>query len=378
MEITTVIPLVIGLIFTVYIASIVFDESFIVLFDLNKISSPVGRSDYVYTEKGTLINNYRDNVVFPNDKITYKTTLKYQQTEDVTVIPTIKIIQGGKNTTNPIELKSIDFHNKGESRDISQEFFVGNEGHNEIIIEYQIFNSSNNVQLDLARITEQVEVLSLSDKLQSDQNNTLFLGTIASVIIGAVTTLALIFSVHYSKEEVNRFDEQNTFSKEQIRLLGNQNDELKKHNILQNRPWIVINPLKFHLAVLDTREIPWEDYLKNVSADPNFEVPKEVRMIVSCKNVGSSPARVIQYRYRGTEKITLEQLKQKKHSERILLPSQEMTWVANTPYFGQEYFISFLVEYSYDIFDQKGSDFIGTQWRYHNRDYWDIDEWSKE
>jgi hypothetical protein len=338
-------------------------------YGLNRIQEiRIEGTDVHFEIYGALLNTDRPDYIFPKDFLHYKIIFQTKKEFPIELHTELIIYAGKNNVTNTVTLPIAKFTSDERTNDVSFYYHAEELGRNIIFANFKFINSTNGVVLKDFSKTTKYDVVTSDYALQDKANKNTNVALIVSILIGVGTLIALISSTLYSRSNVMELRSQNS-------TLVKQNDELKKQYSFQNRPWIVINPLEFHLAVLDTREIPWKDYLKNVSMGPNFEVPKEVRLIVSCKNIGSSPARVIQYRYRGTEKITLEQLKQNKHSERILLPSQEMTWVVNTPYFGQEYFIAFLVEYSYDIFDQKGSDFIGTQWRYYNRDYWNIDEW---
>ncbi|MCV0367326.1 MAG: hypothetical protein K5798_08725 [Nitrosopumilus sp.] len=201
--------------------SVILDEIVIVEFDLNQIDSINGGSYYVHTENGKLINNYRSGAIFPSDKITYKTDLVSNVDDIITVKPTVKVIQAGTNVTEPVEMRILGFDNKGELEKISQEFFVGREGRTEIIIEYQILNNTTQKQIDLARLTSEIEVLSLSDKLQSDQNYTLLVGIIVSGGIGFITFLALRSSQKTAKNEVKQLEIQND-------LMKTQNEQLQK------------------------------------------------------------------------------------------------------------------------------------------------------
>ena len=64
---------------------ILLDEPFIVEFDLNQIDTINGESKFLHTEKGKLINNYRSGVVFPSDKITYKTDVIGDVNENILI-----------------------------------------------------------------------------------------------------------------------------------------------------------------------------------------------------------------------------------------------------------------------------------------------------
>ena len=150
----------IGLSITFTIFIVIVDELIIVEFDLNQVSTLNGASKYLYTEEGKLLNNYRGEAVFPNDKLTYKTNVISKLNESVQVLPTIQIIRGGQNTTDPIKLDVIDFSKADEKVSISGEFFIKEQGHNEIVIEYRILNASDGKQVDLNRINDEVQVIS--------------------------------------------------------------------------------------------------------------------------------------------------------------------------------------------------------------------------
>lgn len=207
-------------------------EYVIVGFELNQIDTINGGSMFVHTENGKLINNYRNGAIFPSDKITYKTDLISNRNDAITVNPTIKVIQAGMNVTEPVKIRTLILDNQGELEKISHEFFVGREGRTEIIIEYQILNNTTLKQIDLARLTSEIEVLSLSDKLQSDQNFTLLVGIIVSGGIGFITFLALRSSQKTAKNEVKQLEIQNDLMKKQNEQLQEQfQEQIKLMNV---------------------------------------------------------------------------------------------------------------------------------------------------
>ena len=330
---TIVIAIIASLISSVLV--VILEEPFIVEFDLNEITTINGGSSYISTESGKLINNYRSGVIFPNDKITYKTDLNNKKEIPIMIKPTIKVVQAGQNVIEPTELESVNISNN-EKISFSEEFFIAGEGHVEIIIEYQIFNTTDNKQIDFARISKDVEVLSLSDKLQSDQNNTLLAGIIASSIIGGGTLTALYFNQKTSKIEISRLDKHNKLAEEQIQLLEKQNQQLKDQFEVQNRPWIGVS---------------------------RWQINEDGRIGFYYRNFGKTPPTSVEIEvFEATKNISKEEVQKNHNSEKSnkvgsLFPEQERLYlfpqIRMEKFFEAEkknipYFLIVSIKYTYE------------------------------
>jgi len=268
------------------ISLILLNEPIIVNFDLNQISKIDFENEY-FIMNGVLINNYRDVVIFPNDKLTFKATLLNKSDKEIDYIPTIKILQGEKIIDGPIQLVNRTLIPNVGWTFYQHEFFVGDEGTKRFQITINGTDIETGNQIPTKYIEIDLQILSLSNKIQSDQTNTLLAGVIASFMIGGGTLTALYFNQRTSNKEISKLDNQNELSEKQIRLLKKQNQDLKEQTSIQNRPWVSIADVepRYHLK-------------------PNM-------LEINIKNFGKSPAHNVIYRgLVSTDGISEEDLKQ--------------------------------------------------------------------
>lgn len=209
----------------VTILAVIFDEPIIVNFELNEVTKVEIKNSYFETT-GVIINNFRDTVIFPDDKLTLKIALVNKFAKKIEYTPTIKILQGGKIIEGPFELESRVLAPNGGWTSYQKEFFVGGEGIKELEILFTGLDGETKEELVSTLFEKDLQVLSLNDKLQSDQNNTLLLGVIFSLIIGGGTVTALILNQKTSKAEVSQ--------------LEIQNENFLKKTSEQIRPWISV------------------------------------------------------------------------------------------------------------------------------------------
>lgn len=305
------------------------EEPLIVEFNLNEIISINGQSSYIATESGKLINNYRSGVIFPNDKITYKTDLVNKNEIPITVKPTIRVTQPGQGVFQSLNLGFFNLSNN-DKVSLSEEFFVYNEGHTEITIQYEVLNATDYKRIDSVTITKHIEVLSLSDKLQSDQNNTLLAGIIVSSIIGGGTLTALYLNQKTSKIEINRLDKHNKLAEEQIKLLNKQNQELKNQFKVQNRPWITLSDLTPNWMRVNGNLIPYD---QNHPATLNSSW-EELDFKIEIKNIGKLPAYNLNiFTEHKFKPITINDLKKSQHiiKKLTLLPLDSVPYHFTIP-----------------------------------------------
>jgi len=130
------------------------------------------------------------------------------------------------------------------------------------------YNTTDNKKYaQFAPLERDIQVLSLANKLQDDANQLTYKGLIAVSVVGIGTIAALIMNVIFSKLEVDKLDTQNQYSGNQIKLLKNQNKDLKEQTSIQNRPWVSLiseNPVTLQGNHF---QIQFKNYGKSVATD---------------------------------------------------------------------------------------------------------------
>lgn len=247
------------------ISYILFNEQIIINFELNKISDIDFENNY-FALDAVLINNYRDSIVFPDDKLTVSAVLLNKWDREMNYFPTIKVLQGEKMIQGPFQLKNYTLIPNEGWTFFQQTFFVGDENTKRLQITIEGFDVETGDQIIKNDIEVELSILSLSNKIQSEQVNTLLMGVIASSVIGGGTLTALYFNQRNSHKEIKKLDKQNELSEKQIKLLQKQNQDLKEQTSIQNRPWVSI-----------------ADIEPRYSLKPNM-------LEINIKNFGKSPA----------------------------------------------------------------------------------------
>ena len=352
------------IIYTVSIGLILIFSTILDIGDDKKIIRQFsGESSELYNIKDRqLINTIRENYIFPNDVLKYRFGIDNPLEHAALVSYTFEIFQNA-------ELKHQDrgeWHITEMSTQYKQfEFSLANEGIHNFKMSLQFHNSTDNMAYaQYIPSIEQIQILNLSNKLQDDANRLTHHSLIVASGVGIVTLMGLLTSAYYSKKEVDKLSEQNKNFKEQFSI--------------KNRPWIIIKKVNPKFASYDNHSIPWDEYLKNLSKNPEINDPKEISVSISCTNVGNSPANITEYRYSGRKSITRKELKNMKPQERILFPNQDISFMIKIPYDkDSNFFIAYLIEYVFDVFGKKDSDVVGVQWRYLNRNIFDMDHWSQ-
>lgn len=218
----SIVVAMIGLI--VGLSSTVFSEPIVINFELNEVSKVDIENNFFKTDQGVIINNFRNTVIYPNDKLTYKTILINKHETPVEYTAFIILRQGGKQVFDPIQLETRNMTGYNYWTTYQREFFVGDEGVKELEIQIQGHDPDSGEMVTSKNFVKNIEVLSLSEKLQSDQNNLTFWGLLASSVIGVGTLAALYFSQKTANKEIGKLDEQNDHLKTQNELLRKQSD----------------------------------------------------------------------------------------------------------------------------------------------------------
>lgn len=208
-------------------AVLLLNEPIIVEFELNELSKVDLENEYFKME-GVLINNFRDIVIFPEDKLTFKTTLKNKSEQSIDYTPIIKILQGENTVQDPIILPNRTLLPERGWTFWQTDFFVGGEGTKRLEIEIKIRDANTWEELPSKTFEKDLQVLSLSNKIQSDQNITLLAGILVSGLIGSITLAALYSNQKTSKKEVKQLEVQNELMKTQNEQLQKQFDEQMK------------------------------------------------------------------------------------------------------------------------------------------------------
>ena len=108
--------------------TIFLDEPIIISLELNQISKVELENSYFRTENGIVINNFRDTIIFPDDKLTFKTTLINKSEKTIDYTPIIRILQGEVIVKGPIQLENRTLIPYEGWTFYQKEFFVGGEG----------------------------------------------------------------------------------------------------------------------------------------------------------------------------------------------------------------------------------------------------------
>ena len=107
----------------VSISGILLNEPIVINLELNKIKDNDFENNYFKLDY-LLINNYRDSVIFPDDKLTVKAGLVNKWDNNLNYFPTIKVLQGEKIIEGPFQLQNYTLIPNGGWAFFQQEFFV--------------------------------------------------------------------------------------------------------------------------------------------------------------------------------------------------------------------------------------------------------------
>lgn len=212
--------------------TIFLDESIIISLELNQISKVELENSYFRTENGIVINNFRDTIIFPDDKLTFKITLINKSEKTIDYTPIIRILQGEVIVKGPIQLENRTLIPYEGWTFYQKEFFVGGEGAKRLEIEIGGIDLETGEKIPSELFEKDLQILSLSDKIQSDQAKILFAGIIASAAIGGITLMALYLNQRTANREVIQLEKQNELMKKQNKQLQKQfNEQMKIMNV---------------------------------------------------------------------------------------------------------------------------------------------------
>ena len=200
--------------FALFSTSLIFEEDIVVNFNLNEITK-LEFDNGNFDVTGLILNNYRDFPIFTDDKITMKMVLVNKHDERLDYTAILHILHSGHEFGDPIILENRTLISNSGWTNFNTEFFIPNEGTNEIVVEI-VARNPETWEIDFSdSFTKQVDVLSTSDRLNFDQNNYMLWGVIASSVIGGATIVALILNQREARKEVKLLEKQNeTFEKE--------------------------------------------------------------------------------------------------------------------------------------------------------------------
>lgn len=231
-----------------------------------------------------------DQVVSPNDQLTLMLNVTNKNSTRFYVEPKIYLDVGGEVLKKREDFEPIQLGINYTGVLLPYTFFAANEGQNNVRVALAI-SSFNGTFIKYENATTSFSVLSTSDKLLHDQNNTVLLGVIFSGIIGTATVVALFGTKRSSDRYADELRESNKFLKTQTETAVGQMGVLKEQNQLYreqfsllNRPWISISNL-----------------------DPLVHQP--CYLYVPLKNYGKTPAVRIKTKYLVKEdNITVDEL----------------------------------------------------------------------
>ncbi len=178
----------------------IFQESIVQNLNLNEVKKIDSASNkYFKFTEGKILNYKRSQVIFPNDKLNYLYTIQNISTQNLTFAPILHIKTAGKDIQDPIPLTALTI-NAGKSLINWQHFFIAHQGNIELDLNVRILDpENNNALIDEIDVLTDVDVLSLSEKLQSDLNTSNTLLVVFSGIT-AITT-ASYFGLHLKQQK---------------------------------------------------------------------------------------------------------------------------------------------------------------------------------
>lgn len=190
--------------------------------------------DGTYQVTNRKLNNAeRDDVIIPYDEIRYQFDIHNLKDYPADIYYELEFFKGNDkegtyNGTDQIIPKST-------SRQIINKIFLKTPGSYDIKLNIFFKNFTDNKYAQFSPGIEGIEVLSKSDQIQLQQNDSLMLGVFVSAAIGFGTATALAFSVHYSREVVNETKRSNRIelSKNKPRFLVEHASYKIQQNMLQ-------------------------------------------------------------------------------------------------------------------------------------------------
>lgn len=223
-------------------------------------------SEIYQVENLRLVNMVRESYIFPNDRLEYRFTINNPLDQNIRVSYDFEVFTTAEHERE-FQDKGEWFIQNSQTEHKQLEFFLKEEKPYDLKLNLIFYNSTDDKIAQFPPIETDIRVLSLENKLQDDANQLTFQGLIAVSVVGIGTIGALIMNVIFSKLEVDKLDTQNQYSKDQIELLKNQNEDLKEQQSIQNRPWISLISENPTTLVGDLFQIEFENYGKTIATD---------------------------------------------------------------------------------------------------------------
>jgi hypothetical protein len=178
------------------------------------------RKNEWFSANVTISNGFRVNHAVVNDELFYKISFNRLTDDSIKLEPVFSVLYGGSEVINDIKptINLIDIKNAGDT----YRFFLDKIGENQIVLKIKVINMTVNDGRELGTLatTMNLDVHSLSDKINTVGNSKQSSAIIISAVIGLLTVLALFTNIIISKRHL---------------------DEITKQGFDHNRPWIGID-----------------------------------------------------------------------------------------------------------------------------------------
>lgn len=192
--------------------------------DLNGLTSTDGR----------ILNYDKHGYAYPLDHLHFQLTVKNMfYPAKVLIQPTLRISSNSGVDTQVLHITNFDLGQK-ESHPIDQPFLPVDEGTNHVSLQIMVLNYTTGNLISNTTDSTSFKVQSLSDKLLEDANAVSFRNFVASLVIGGITTTALVASALIARRHSKEMKESNKKLQEQNDLLRDQatkQEELKKSEL---------------------------------------------------------------------------------------------------------------------------------------------------
>jgi len=295
--------------------------------------------DWIKVNSAKIYHYSYEQAISPNDQLTLQLNVTNKKQIRFYVEPKIYLDVGGEVLKKRENFGAIQLGINSTGELSPYAFFAANEGQNNIRVLLAL-SSFNGTFIKYENATTSFQVISPSDKLLHDQNNTVLLGVIFSGIIGIATVLALFGTKRSSDRHATELRTSNDFLKKQTEISAKQMDALQEQNQLYrdqfsslNRPWI-------SLSNLDP-----------LTHEPNY-------LMVPLKNYGKTPAVNIKTKYHVKEgNFTVDELQRDGKSVDTASMTPDEIWTENLEMSSETYtkmlstdncYFGLYIEYSYE------------------------------
>lgn len=171
-----------------------------------------GESKYYTVSYGGILNLDRANYVYPNDRLSYLVVLNKKTTVGQIYINASMQYIVGHTIAETYDFGYLPLGGSAVNYvQYEYPFSAREEGTNEIRLILNIFDS-NGKPIDWAVEDTPFQVLSTTDKLQSDLVTATGILAVGTIVIGAVTIITLIQTNRTHKKQIETTDKQNKIS----------------------------------------------------------------------------------------------------------------------------------------------------------------------